>query len=150
MRWNSGFLLLLFLMGGCASTPQLAPADLSAPGWELRQGQAIWKPNTEAPDLVGDLVLATHREGSYISFSKTLPIVTARWEGNQWEAHFAPQQKRYSGRGNPPKRIVWFNLLKGMEGREIPDDWIYTEGADNSIVVLNHRSGERLEVHFHP
>ena len=150
MRGYLGVLITAVFLLGCATTPPLGPVDLAAPGWQLRQGQAIWKPGNEAPELVGDLILATHPTGSYIAFSKTLPIVTARWEGNRWEAEFAPQDKRYSGRGNPPKKIVWFNLLKGLEGRELPDDWIYSEGADNSLVVLNHKSGERLEIHFNP
>ena len=133
---------------GCASGPPLAPVDLTAPGWRMREGQAIWKPGADAPELVGDIVLATYSTGSYVRFSKTLPIVNARWEGDRWEAEFPPQNKRYSGGGNPPKRIAWFNLLKGMEGRELPEDWIFSEGADGSALLVNHKTGERLEVHF--
>ena len=150
MSRNLGLLLLLLGLLGCASTPPLEPVNLSAPGWQLKQGQAIWKPRADAPELAGDVILATHPHGSYLTFSKTLPIATVRWEGDRWEASFPPQDRSYSGRGNPPKRIAWFNLLKAIEGRELPEDWIYTEGADHSLMLLNRKTGERLELHFNP
>ena len=147
MRWHAAVLALIFGVG-CATAPPLEPVDLSAPGWRLREGQALWKRSEDAPELAGEVVLATHARGSFIRFSKTLPIVTARWEGDRWEAEFPPQDKRYSGRGSPPKRISWFNLLAGMEGRELPEDWVFTKGADGSALLVNRKSGERLEVHF--
>lgn len=145
-----GYLAALALISflGCASIPPLPPVDLNGPGWRMREGQAVWRTGRDAPEIAGDVIVATHPNGSLIRFSKTLPIVNARWEGDLWEAEFPPQDKRYSGRGNPPKKIAWFNFLKGLEGRELPEDWVFTEGGDGSAVLVQRKTGERLEVHF--
>lgn len=143
-------LFLVSWVAGCATAPPLQPVDLSAPDWEVRQGQAVWRPSQEAPELVGDILFATHPGGSLLRFSKTLPIVNARLEGRRWEADFPPRNQRFAGSGKPPKKISWFHLINGLEGRELPENWIFTGSAEGSGVLVNSRTGERIEVHFQP
>jgi hypothetical protein len=139
------------LLAGCAGgpRPERAAADLSAPGWEVRQGQAVWRPDAGKPEIVGDVVVATHPSGSAsVAFSKTLPIVSGTLSPGGWEIEFAPEGKRYSGRGNPPKRLVWLQMLQALEGGEAPARWNLIRPSKDFIGLENLESGERLEVHF--
>jgi hypothetical protein len=142
--------LTLLLLAACATPGPIAPVDLSAPGWEMRQGQAVWKPDAEKPEIAGDLVLSIHSSGAaFLQFSKTLPIVSARLQpGATWEVEFAPENKRYSGRGHPPARIVWLQLLRVMEGERIPERWKLSHPSGEYVALENPESGERLEAHF--
>jgi hypothetical protein len=147
---RSAFLIIFgWLLAGCA-TPAPGPVvDLAAPGWEVRQGQALWKPDGEKPEIAGDFVLSTHPTGGiYLQFSKTVPIVSARLGGGRWEIEFPPENKRYSGRGNPPKRIVWLQLARAIEGAELPERWQVIHPSKDFLALENGENGERLEVHF--
>lgn len=140
---------LALLLAACAGTAPLPPLDLSAPGWQVRQAQAVWKPGAEKPEIAGDLVLSSHPSGgTYLQFSKTLPLVSARLTGTAWEVEFPPEQKRYSGRGNPPKRIVWLQLIRALDGGRISDRWRVVRPSTQFMALQNDESGERLEVHF--
>ena len=81
MKLRGVFLCVLIavLATGCRTAPPLPPADFSAPGWRVQQGQAVWKPSSSRPELAGDLLLATNANGNFfIQFSKIpFPLVTA-------------------------------------------------------------------------
>ena len=143
-------LFALLLWGpGCQTTAPLAPVDLSGPGWETRQGQAIWRSGHEQPEIAGDVVIATHPTGSaYFLFSKTLPIVSGRIGPRQWAFEIPGEDRRYSGRGRPPKRLVWLQLLRALEGGEVPDRWRLIHPSDRFIALENDHTGERVEVQF--
>ena len=143
--------LTSFLLVSCAALPQkkLAPLDTSGPGWTVRQGQALWKPGDDKPEIAGDVVVSIHPSaGSYVQFSKTLPILSARLAPEGWEFHTIPEDKRYSGGGNPPRRIVWLQMLRALEGREISDRWTVAHPSDLYISLEDPFSGERLEIRF--
>ena len=82
--------LVLVLCAGCRTTPPLPPADFSAPGWHVQQGQAVWKPSQSRPELAGDLLLATNVNGNFfLQFSKMpFPLATARVSGDRWQIEF--------------------------------------------------------------
>jgi hypothetical protein len=61
---------------------------------------------------------------------------------------FPPENKHYSGRGNGPKKIVWLQLLKVIEGRELGEYWQLVHPSSDFVALENEESGERLEVHF--
>ena len=128
---------------------QLPPVDTSSPGWTVRQGQALWRTESEKAEVAGDVVLSSHPQaGSFIQFSKTLPILSARIAPEGWEFQTIPQNKRYSGRGNPPRRIVWLQLLRVLEGAEISDRWTVAKPSADYVLLEDLHSGERLEVRF--
>lgn len=139
----------ILLLAACGTTRQssLAPLDISAPGWSVRQGQALWRPAGENPEIAGDVVISSHPSaGSYVQFSKTLPILSGRLGPGGWQFETIPENKRYSGRGQPPRRIVWLQLLRAIEGQEISDRWSVARPSDNYIALEDTHSGERLKV----
>jgi hypothetical protein len=147
------FLPLLWLLHGpgCASAPPTRPIDLSAPGWTVRQAQAVWQPSSDKPEITGDVVLSTHPSGAaYLQFSKALPIATARHDADSWEIEFPPENKRFSGRGEPPRRFVWLQLLRALDGERISDRWQLSHPSEMFIALEDEHTGERLQVHFAP
>jgi hypothetical protein len=141
--------ILCLVFCGCSSFAPVPPLDLAAPGWQVRQGQAIWKPADDKPEITGDLLLSLHpSDGAFIQFTKTLPIVSARLSAKSWEIEFPPENKRYSGRGQPPKRIGWLQLIRAIEGHEVPGRWTLIRPSNQFVGLLNAETGERLEVHF--
>ena len=70
-RW-AGIALVLLLGVSCRTASPLPPADFSAPGWRVQQGQAVWKPTKTKPELAGELILATRTNGDFlVQFTKT-------------------------------------------------------------------------------
>ena len=69
----------LFFFSGCATTPE-SLFTVSGAGWTVQQGQALWTPRHGAPQLGGDIVLATDANGrALVQFEKMpLPLVTAQ------------------------------------------------------------------------
>ena len=148
-RWIATFELVLF--AACSSTGPLEPLDTSAPGWVVRQGQALWRPEGDKPEIAGDVILATHPSGrSYIQFSKTLPILSGRLSPIGWEFEATAENKHYSGRGAPPKKIAWLQVLRVHEGREISDRWTVAHPSKDFIALENQFTGERLQVQLQP
>ncbi|MGO8700279.1 MAG: hypothetical protein ACLQVY_21520 [Limisphaerales bacterium] len=142
----SAFIALVLLGGvSCRTAAPLAPADLSAPGWQLRQGQAVWKPSQDRPELAGDLLLAVNTNGDYlVQFTKTpFTLASAEVRGSRWQIAFGP--RAWSGRGAPPARFVWFQLAPLIEGKRVADPWQATRHADHSWRLQNSGAGEFLE-----
>src|SRR5262245_37969371 len=75
---------LLLLFAGCASAPLRAPLDLSGPGWTVREGQAVWQAGPTAPGVAGELLVATHADGSSLQqfIKPPLPFVLAQQNTN--------------------------------------------------------------------
>jgi len=136
---------------GCQTAPSLPPADLHAPGWEIRQGQALWKPRRDADGIAGELLVAFQKDKrSLVQFSKTpFPIVTAGIGPNSWELEIPTQGKRYSHRGAPPGRVIWFQLLKAIASEQLPKPWTWTApDGEGRWTLRNGTSGESLEGYF--
>ena len=140
--------LLLLACVSCRTAAPLAPADLSAPGWQLRQGQAVWKPSKNRPELAGDLLLAVNTNGDYlVQFSKTpFTLASAEVQGSRWQIGFGP--RAWSGRGAPPARFVWFQLAPLVEGKRVAERWQATRRPDDSWRLQNSGAGEFLEGQF--
>jgi hypothetical protein len=149
---NSFLALLLALLAfglGCATPAPFGQVDLSLPGWKTRNGQALWRPGRDKPEIVGDLVVARHEDGrAYLQFSKALPIVSARVSAQGWEAEFPPQNKRYAARGKPPRRIVWLQLLNALRGEPVSPNWSVNSTGPDQLILEDSNTGERLDVHF--
>src|SRR4030095_2800907 len=97
-------LALAFSAISCRTLPPLPPVNLSEPGWTLRQGQAVWRNRREAPEIVGEILYARHRDGrTLLQFTKNpLPFVTARTSADDsWQIEFVPQRRRFRGKGTP-------------------------------------------------
>ena len=136
---------------GCTSLTRMPPADLSEPGWNLRHGQVVWKPDREKPEIAGEIVFATRlgRE-TLLQFIKTpFPLVLARTTSNHW--HIAFQERSVGGRGEPPERIGWFQLMRAFGRESIHPDWRCRKVADTgssgpltTVAIENPATGETL------
>jgi hypothetical protein len=145
-------LLLAAAVFGCRTAPPLPPADFSAPGWRVQQGQAIWKPSSNRPELAGDLLLATNANGNFfIQFSKIpFPLATAQISGSQWQIEFGADRFSWHGSGTPPDRFAWFQLPRALLGENLDGNWQFKNTTTNSWHLENPRTGESLEGEFFP
>lgn len=126
--------------------PPLQRVDLSEAGWKVQHGQAVWKPRPDAPEITGDLLLATRsKEDEFIQFSKTLPMVVARRQGRGWEVSFGPEGKRYAGHGDPPARIIWFELARAVLGQQLASE-LRVERDTPEHFTIRRGTSEWLEI----
>jgi hypothetical protein len=142
--------LLAVLAAGCRTAPPLPPADFSAPGWRVQQGQAVWKASSSRPELAGDLLLATNANGNvFVQFSKVpFPLATAQISGGQWQIEFGADKYSWHGRGAPPDRFAWFQLPCALLGENPKGNWHFENVLTNSWRLENPRTGETLEGEF--
>jgi len=145
--------LLVFLgvtgLSGCHLVPPLPAANLKEPGWTVREGQAVWRQKADAPEIAGEFLIASREDGrAFVQFTKTpFPMVTAQKTANSWEIEIPIENKRYSGRGQPPKRIIWLQLPALLAGGTPPTGWSWTpEGSHWRLE--NSATGEALEGYF--
>jgi hypothetical protein len=149
---SRAILLALIFCASCKTTHPLPPADFSAPGWRVQQGQAIWKPTQDRPELAGDLLLATNANGNFfVQFSKIpFPLATAQISGDQWQIEFGADAHSWHGRGQPPERFAWFQLPRAFLGAKPGGNWQFERVAGNSWRLENSQTGEMLEGEFFP
>jgi len=154
MKLRGAFLSLLIavLVVGCRTAPPLPPADFSAPGWRVQQGQAVWKPSSSRTELAGDLLLATNANGNFfVQFSKIpFPLATAQISGSQWQIEFGADKFSWHGSGTPPDRFAWFQLPRALLGQNLDGNWHFENVMTNSWRLENPRTGETLEGEFFP
>jgi len=150
--WFSGLWLLVVVGVSCRSVPSLPPADLSAPGWRLQQGQAVWKPAVNKPELAGELLLATHTNGDFlIQFTKTpMSLTAAHSVSGRWQIEFGSRDYVHRGHGQPPARFVWFQLPRALTGASLGSEWRVGRAATNTWKLENARTGETLEGFLSP
>lgn len=136
----------------CQSLPELPKVDLSQPGWTLRQGQAVWHPRRHAPEIAGDLIVASHPDGqAFVQFSKSpLTLVSAEKTAYEWQVEFPLQDKRYAGRGKPPSRLSWLVLPEALSGAIPPQPWEWRVEKGGNWRLSNPKTGESLEGYLAP
>ena len=146
------FFLLIFLGQGCQTIPTLPQVNLNEPGWTLRQGQVVWRRQKDAPEIAGELLVATNPDGrNFVQFTKTpLPFIVAQTTSNSWQIHIVPENKTYSGRGKPPTRLSWLYLPRCLAGATPPRHWLWTLENDGTWQLKNGGTGESLEGYLNP
>ena len=137
---------LALAFAGCATMPKLPPIDTSAPGWKVRQGQALWRNKADAPEIAGEIILASNANGgAFVQFLKNpLPLVTAQVTPKQWQIEFIPEKRNFSGPGKPPKQLLWLHLLRGLQSITPPPPLELAKTADGGTRIENKRTGERI------
>jgi hypothetical protein len=146
------FFALLLVLAGCQTGPPLPPVNLSESGWILRQGQVVWSAGHGAPEIAGELVLATNMEGrAFVQFTKTpVPFLVAQSTTNSWQLHSVPNNRTYSGRGKPPLRAIWLWLPRCLAGDIPPKPLAWTREKENDWRLQNNTTGEFLEGYLSP
>ncbi len=148
-RHFAGILGVTCLATGCATVGPLPQADLAQPGWEVHQGQAVWHLPKGQREIAGEVIVAARKDGNaFVQFSKSpFPLVIARATPGRWEVEFPPQNKRYAGRGAPPRRLLWLYLPRMLAGNPPPPNWTWHEDS-NGWRLANRDSGESIEGFF--
>ncbi len=134
-------------LAACRSRPPLAPVSLSGPGWTVQQGQAIWRSKSGAPEIAGELMLATHHDGrAVMQFTKTpLPFVVVQTTSNRWQMEFVADNRTYSGRGRPPPELAWLQLPRCLAGTQPANQWNWRTSGDDRWRLENKCTGEIIE-----
>ena len=143
LAWLFALGAALILAGaGCRTSHPFPQVDVSAPGWRVRQGQALWKPPGKRPELAGDILIATNQNGNFfVQFSKTpFPLVTAAITGADWQIEFGANTYSWHGRGKPPQRFLWFGLPAALS----------SNAPDGRLQLSAPRTGETLDVRLFP
>jgi hypothetical protein len=143
-------LAALTLFCGCRTPQNLFTA--AGPGWHIRQGQALWRPERGLPEFGGDLVLASNAEGrALIQFDKTpLSLVFTQTTANRWLIRFPQRQMGFSGHGPAPTRFVWLYLPAALDGKPLPRPLLFGHKPDGGWRLENVRTGEILEGYLSP
>ena len=129
-------------------TPDHAPLFVAAgPGWRVQEGQALWRPRRQFPELAGELVVASHEDGRCaIQFAKTpLPLVLAQTTRTNWLIEFPAQRMSFTGRRSPPTRFAWLYLPAALSSNSLPSALRFQRKPDGGWRLENTRSGETLE-----
>lgn len=132
--------------------PTLPAANFADPGWRVQQGQAVWKARASAPEIAGEVLFGTHRDGrSLLQFTKTpFPIVVAQSVSNRWEIQFVPEARTFRGRGVPPKYFGWLHLASALVAYPLPKGFVFTQPAGSPWRLECQETGEFIEGYFLP
>ncbi len=145
-------LCALVVLAGCSTTSRPIFSDTAGPGWSVRQGQAVWRPNSRLPELAGEVVMASHPDGAFsLEFSKTpFSLVRAQTTRTNWFIQFPPQHISLRGRGAPLTRFAWLQLPAALTGQPLPRTLHFDNKPDGGWRLVNTRSGETIEGFFTP
>ena len=102
------------------------------------------------PEIAGEILLATNPNGRvWVQFSKNpFPLLIAQSAPHRWEVDAPPENKHYSGHGDPPKRLIFLYLPSVFSGHPPPKGWTWRPSSANSGRLENPSTGESLEVFF--
>lgn len=142
--------LLLALGTGCRTGAPFPPVNFNEPGWTVRQGQAVWKRGRNMPEIAGEIIVATGPDGrAFVQFSKNpFPLLIAQSTATTWQVETPTDNKRYSGHGKPPKRLIFLYVPRALAGLSLPRDWSWQKLENNGWRLQNAANGESLEVYF--
>ena len=131
----------------CHTAPPLPPVNLRGPDWTIRQGQAVWRSNRDAPEIAGELLVASRRDGRvFLQFSKTpLPFVTLQITTNSWQVDFVADHKSCSGRGPVPAQLAWAQLPRCLAGTGPPARWTWEQFENGRWRLEDRTTGEMIE-----
>ena len=140
-------LTALTVLVGCRTASKAPLFTATGPGWRVQEGQALWRPWRQSPELGGELTLASHADGRcVIQFAKTpLPLVLAQTTRTNWFIEFAPRQKGFAGPQPPPVRFAWLYLPAALAGQSLPSVLRFQHKPDGGWRLENTRSGETVE-----
>lgn len=141
-----GIIVVLASLAGCRTPERLAPVNISKPGWQLRQGQALWKSKNGGPEIAGDILVATHpKGGSLVQFTKTpLPLLTAQIENDRWQIEFIAEKRSFAGHGPPPAHFIWLHLAAALPSKPLPKELRFTQVTNGGWILENRSSGETI------
>lgn len=140
-------LVLVVFTTGCRTFGDASRISTAGPGWRVLNGQAVWRPSRNRPELGGDLLVARHENGSYIfDFEKTpLPITMGHTTSTNWLIQFPAQRFSFGGKGKPPLRFTWLYLGAALDDKPLPEPFRFQRKPDGGWLLQNTNSGESIE-----
>ena len=137
----------LALLTACCTVSKAPLFTATGPGWRVQEGQALWKFSRRAPELGGELVIASDQEGRcLVQFTKTpLPLVLAQTTPTDWFISFPPRHMSFAHRGTPPTRLMWLYLPRALAGEPLPPPLQFRRKPDGGWRLDNPRSGESIQ-----
>ncbi len=141
-----------FFSAGCRTAATDSLFTAAGPGWHVQQGQALWRPGRNYPELGGEVVVASHADGRCaVQFLKmTIPLVLAQTSSTHWLIQFPPRQMGFSGRNSPPPRFLWLYLRAALAGESLPGLLHFSRKPDGGWRLENVKSGETVEGYLEP
>ena len=126
--------------------------NLSEPDWKLREGQAVWRSSSDAAEIAGEILVASHPDGrAWIQFVKTpLPLIAAQITSRKWQIEFIPEKRIVTGGDQPPSCFIWLHLLRVLQGVPPPEPLQFHKQGDGSWRLQNKTSGEVLNGYLNP
>jgi hypothetical protein len=156
-NWRSSWFGLvltsvILACAACRSMHGFPPVDLSSPGWRVQEGQALWKPTRNRPELAGELLVATNACGDFfLQFTKTpFTVATCQRIGDVWCINLGPSNYSRTGKGRPPERFAWFALENVLQRGKPSRPWQFDQTAPNEWRLTNSRTGESLQAYLTP
>ena len=136
----------LLFFSGCATTPENL-FTVSGTGWTVQQGQALWTPRRGAPQIGGDIVLATDTSGrALVQFEKMpLSLVTAQVTPEYWTIRFPQGGGFWKGHQPAPTRTIWLYLPAALAGKPLPEPLHFNQEHGGNWRLENPKTGEILE-----
>jgi hypothetical protein len=157
MQWVKAFSLdrlprlaalgAILACGGCYTAPKAPLFTASGSGWRVQEGQALWRPKHDFPELAGELVVASDDDGHcMIQFAKTpLPLVQAQTTRAKWRIEFPARRMGFGGALPAPTRFTWLYLPAALSGQPLPDRFHFQRKPDGGWRLENIRSGETVD-----
>lgn len=138
--------VIMWLCVGC-TTSKTSLLESQGIGWRVQQGQAVWQPRANIPEIAGDVVMAKDDQGrALVEFSKPpITMMTAQFDGRRWLIRFPPQDLGFTGRGAYSKRFLWLLLPGALEGKPMPAGITFERQDGEGWVLKNTRSGEMVK-----
>lgn len=148
-------MLLVVLLGlapGCRTASDSPWRPQVTPDWRLQSGQAVWRPGAEAPELAGELLVATAPDGAcFLEFTKTpLTLVVAMRDRTRWRIEFPNGEKAVGGRGKPPWQLTWLYLQQALAGEHLPRQLAFEQTSTGDWRLENRRTGETVKGYLSP
>ncbi len=145
--WLAGSALgALLCLTGCVG-PKLGPVDLREPGWVVRESQVVWRPRREAPELVGELMVAMNPDGRrFVQLSKqSLPLITAQESVLGWNLSSTLRRGRFGGPLPPTDRVPWFQFSAIPPTPPTSSRWKLERHTNGWWRLSNFKTGELVE-----
>ena len=141
-----------FPFGRVSNRDALAPGERTGTGLERSARASRLAFPQKRAEIAGELVVAMHPDGrSLVQFTKTpLPFVVAQATIDSWQVQFVPQNKVYSGRGQPPAQLIWLHLPQCLRGGGPPGNLSWRRLANQGWRLENRSTGESLEGYLAP
>ena len=153
-----GLLLGMLCLGallcvGC-KTVRIEQVDLDFPGWDLFEGEAVWRSDKNANDMVVGVIFARHLDGClHLQVAKEgIPLNIVQVHSDAWVCEMPLMKRHYEGRVSSVQsrgvtaQLGWLQVLLQLGDRRLHPSWNSLIVAEGQWLLENDGTGERIEL----